>query len=144
MKKIKILLILFTCTILFSSCKNQEQKKLLNNLSGEWKCEESPLELKDIYSGYLTMRVEKSGKFTIYDAEAGNPGIKGRMESVTKDQIILNCSKDEDFDPPSGWDKMKKKQKIHYKIKDKQRLYLVYGKGKDKVTLVFHKIEESA
>lgn len=137
MKKIKLFLILFTCTILFSSCKNQEQKKYLKNLSGEWKCDESPLELKNIYSGYMTMRVDKNGKFTIYDAEAGNPGIKGKMESVTKDQIILNCSTDEDFDPPAGWETMKKTQKIHYKIKDKQRVYLIYTKGKHKVTLVF-------
>ena len=75
MKKIKLFLILFICTILFSSCKNQEQKKYLKNLSGEWKCDESPLELKNIYSGYMTMRVDKNGKFTIYDEEAGNPGI---------------------------------------------------------------------
>lgn len=32
---------------------------------------------------------------------------------------------------------MKKKQTISYKLKGKQKLYMIYKNGKDKVTLVF-------
>ena len=137
MKKIKLFVVLCICMILFAGCRNREQEKYMKKLAGDWNCEKSPLESKDIYTGYLVMHINKNGKFTMYDAEAGNPGIQGKMESVKKDQLVLNCSRFGTFDPPSGWKKMKKKQTISYKLKGKQKLYMLYKNGKDKVTLVF-------
>lgn len=39
----------------------------MKKLAGDWNCEESPLESKEIYTGYLVMHVNKNGKFTMYD-----------------------------------------------------------------------------
>ena len=139
MKKLKIAFAIFMCVTLFSGCTDQKQKKYIKTFTGEWNCKESPLESKDIYSGYIVMDIQKNGEFTMYDAEAGNPVIKGKMESVTKDHITLNCSKDEDFDPPAGWKNMQKKERIRYNQKGTNKLYFIYGEGKNKVTLVFYK-----
>ncbi len=47
---------------------------------GEWRCGETLLETDECYSGYLALRVEEDGEFSMYDEEAGNPGISGLME----------------------------------------------------------------
>ena len=49
-------------------------------LEGTWRCEKSPLENKDIYTAYLTLDIDKDLSFNIYDAEAGNPVIRGSVK----------------------------------------------------------------
>lgn len=39
----------------------------MKKLAGEWNCEESPLESKDTYTGYLVMHIDKDGEFTMYE-----------------------------------------------------------------------------
>lgn len=131
-----LLLLAASCAVLLSGCSQSERSDNLDQLVGSWNCHETPLEDKDRYSGYLSMEIEDTGDFTMYDAEAGNPGIKGRIESVTEDSMVLDCTNDEDFDPPTGWDKMNRKQKISYRW-DGESLCLTYGSGDDAITLVW-------
>lgn len=41
---------------------------------------------------------KEDGSFSIYDAEAGNPGICGKMKIDSEDTITLICDDNEDFD----------------------------------------------
>lgn len=57
-----------------------EPDQRLASFVGEWRCGETLLETDECYSGYLALRVEEDGEFSMYDEEAGNPGISGLME----------------------------------------------------------------
>lgn len=131
-----LLLLAASCAGLLSGCSSTEHSGNLDKLAGSWNCHETPLEDKNRYSGYLSMEIEDTGNFTMYDAEAGNPGIQGHIESLSEDSMVLNCTDDEDFDPPTGWDKMNRKQEIHYHW-DGDSLCLTYGTGDDAITLVW-------
>lgn len=136
-----LLLLTASCIVLLSGCSDSGSSDSLDKFVGSWNCHETPLEDKNRYSGYLSMEIEDTGDFTMYDAEAGNPGIKGHIESLTEDSMVLNCSDDEDFDPPTGWDKMDRKQEIRYHW-DGDSLCLTYGSGDDAITLVWDREEE--
>lgn len=102
-------------------------------LEGTWRCEKSPLENKDIYTAYLTLEIDKDLSFNMYDAEAGNPVIRGKM--IKKDDTLtLQCDHLDDFDPPASWESMKATETIHYYFKN-NKLYLKYNNS----TLVFYK-----
>lgn len=102
-------------------------------LEGTWKCEKSPLENKDIYTAYLTLDIDKDLSFNMYDAEAGNPVIRGKM--IKKDDTLtLQCDHLDDFDPPASWEFMKATETIQYYFKN-NKLYLKYNNS----TLVFYK-----
>ena len=76
-----------------------------------------------------------------YDAEAGNPGIKGTLQIVSENELQLNCNTEDDFDPPVTWGDMEETQKLTYEfVTDKElRASFVYEDGKS--TLVFTKME---
>lgn len=144
MKKRVIFFVTILCFGIMIRCKekNQPKKKSIQPFCGEWNCEKTPLEHKNLYSGYLRLVVKKNGNFIMYDVEAGNPGIEGKMVINSKKELTLKCKNSEDFDPPVGWGKMHKTQKIKYQFirkNKKKKLRLTYGKGKGKTTLVFYK-----
>ncbi len=89
---------------------------LLKPLIGEWQCAETPVEHEDYYTGFLVLRIQEDGSFRMYDAEAGNPGISGELESLSDTEMVLNCNTEDDFDPPPTWEDMSEKQMITYKF----------------------------
>lgn len=120
MKKIFLIII----SLILCACHTTPQ------LEGTWTCEKSPLENKDIYTAYLTLEIDKDLSFNMYDAEAGNPVIRGKM--IKKDDTLtLQCDHLDDFDPPASWEAT---ETIHYYFKN-NKLYLKYNNS----TLVFYK-----
>ena len=123
MKKICLIIL----SLILCACHTTPQ------LEGEWKCEKSPLENKDIYTAYLTLEIDKDLSFNMYDAEAGNPVIRGKM--IKKDHTLtLQCNHLDDFDPPDSWESMKTTETIQYYFKN-NKLYLKFNNS----TLVFYK-----
>ena len=57
-----------------------EDAALLEPFVGSWQCEAEPLERDDIYTGYLHLEVQDDSSYSMYDNEAGNPGIEGTLE----------------------------------------------------------------
>lgn len=143
--------ILFTAAVgalLLCSCaKNEDTSSLTKSqheqiavpasIVGEWKCRETPLENSELYSGYLSLDIRSDGSYVMYDAEAGNPCIKGTIETDSDgiDLIFVDDS-GVDFAPPAGWENMSKRQKISYTA-DAYTLKLTYTDNDNSVTLVF-------
>ena len=84
-------------------------------------------------------------KFIIYDDEAGNPGIEGTVKILSDRELELKCIDNADFDPPSTWYDMKKKQTLSYKFKSEEKLYLIYQSDSEEEkiesTLIFDKVK---
>ena len=62
-------------------------------LTGEWECQDSSYGCEAGY-GYLALRIEENGHFSLYDAEAGNPGISGTMKGsadALTGTVKINC-----------------------------------------------------
>ena len=124
--------ILFTATVgalLLCSCaKNedtssltesqQEQSDFPRCIVGEWKCRETPLDNSELYSGYLSLIIRSDGNYLMYDAEAGNPCLKGTIEMDSDDLDLI-------FVDDSGY------------FADSYTLKLTYTDNDNSVTLVF-------
>lgn len=130
-----VLSALLVCILLtFSSCG--EKAITPSPIEGEWQCAESYLENDESYTGFYRMWVESDGTFSMYDCEAGNPGISGTVKAYENSQLSFNCDKT-DFDPPSEWD-VNYKFRAEYRL-DGDTLYI----SKNGYTLVFTRyIEE--
>ena len=139
MKKIlTILAISIIIVSLFFIVSNQvKYRNQIKPFVGEWSCRETPLEDKDYYTGYLGLYIEDNGEFSMYDIEAGNPGISGKIYIESDREMILKCDESDDFDPPATWSDMECKQVITYNFISKNELQLVFKKGNTKSTLVF-------
>lgn len=136
MNRKKILYILiFCCILMITGCTHES--KAAEKLQGEWHCAATPPNNQNIYTGYMKMKVDKDGSFTIYDAEAGNPGIEGKIKVDSDTDLTLDCEESDDFDPPATWETMRKRQKIVYSFKDNNTLQLTYVKGSYQSVLVF-------
>lgn len=77
----------------------------------------------DKYSAYLTMRVMEDGTFSIYDAEAGNPGIEGQLSVADKTTIKLICKAD-DFDSP--WPELELEDELQYHFYNTNQVRMTY------------------
>lgn len=113
---------------------------------GDWECEDNPLNDPDNYTGYLKLQITKDGKFIIYDGEAGNPSIEGTIKILSDRELEFKCIDNADFDPPSTWYDMKKRQTLSYKFKSEEKLYLIYESDSEeekiKSTLIFDKVKK--
>lgn len=141
--------ILFTAAVgalLLCSCaKNEasssaaesqlEQSAVPASIVGEWKCRETPLDNSELYSGYLSLDIRSDGSYVMYDAEAGNPCIKGTIQT-DGDSLLFVDDSGVDFAPPAGWENMSKRQEIGYTA-DADKLELTYTDNENSVTLVF-------
>lgn len=98
-----------------------------DRLVGEWKCDPTSSG-NPVDTSYYALRIEKSGEFSIYDFEAGNPGISGTMKGDDTGKIgILELTCDsEDFDPPACWLNLKPNSEIRYRIMDENTIKLGY------------------
>lgn len=68
---------------------------------GYWTCEDTASDGKTDTS-YYVMEIENNGSFSIYDVEAGNPGISGKMGNDNGKSIECKFDRGE-FDVPSCW-----------------------------------------
>ena len=141
--------ILFTAAVgalLLCSCaKNEDTSSLTESqheqiavpasIVGEWKCRETPLENSELYSGYRSRDIRSDGSYVMYDAEAGNPCIKGTVQT-DGDSLLFVDDSGVDFAPPAGWENMSKRQEIGYTA-DADKLELTYTDNDNSVTLVF-------
>ena len=79
----------------------QEQSDFPRCIVGEWKCRETPLDNSELYSGYLSLIIRSDGNYLMYDAEAGNPCLKGTIEMDSDDlDLIFVDDSGVDFAPP--------------------------------------------
>ena len=85
------------------------------SLVGEWYCQEI---------SYYALRVGYDGEFSIYDYEAGNPGIAGTMEDKGT-YVAISCD-EEDFDPPYEWN-IDYEDTLDYEVVDSDTIKLGHG-----------------
>lgn len=78
----------------------------------------------DKYSAYLTMSVKKDGTFSIYDGEAGNPGISGQLSVTDQTTIKLICQPD-DFDSP--WPELQLEDELEYHFYNTNQVRITYN-----------------
>lgn len=124
-----------------SSALQSEQIDAGKLMAGYWSCAETPLE-NDSYVGYYVLRVEADGEFSLYDAEAGNPGICGTLTFGQTDEIALNCETD-DFDPPYEWKGFEISDTLRYKFISDDEMHLIYTLDDGSVsTFVFTRQKE--
>ena len=150
MKKIFCIALCVAALLACSSCGNDKavNKDALAPFIGEWDCQESTLEERGnedySYVGYLDLRVEEDGTFSMYDGEAGNPGMYGKMYPETDGTVELDCAEN-DFDPPYHWyilgmDTEDQLQYSFHEDNGTELLYLSYKSGGGSVsTLVFER-----
>lgn len=88
--------------------KSAGAKRFSRCIVGEWKCQETPLDNSELYSGYLSLIIRSDGNYLMYDAEAGNPCLKGTIE-IDGDDLDLIFVDDSGVDfAPAGWENMSK------------------------------------
>lgn len=139
---IVVVLVMLICVIGLCACE-KTNKGLGENpeFVGKWQCAKNPLENSDYYTGYLVWAIEEDGSFSMHDAEAGNPGIAGNLEVVSKKEIQLNCNTEDDFDPPVTWESMKETQVLTYVFETDKELRVTFSAEAGDSTLVFTKME---
>ena len=137
---IKLLVCIMAMVAVLCACGKQDTVDfgLLKPFIGAWQCSSSPLEHEEYYTGFLVMKVEEDGSFRMYDAEAGNPGISGRLDIISDSELILICDTEDDFDPPPTWEDMTEEQTITYEFVSESELHLVFENNGSMSTLVFH------
>ena len=107
MRNIKIIIVLVLCIALFCSCSPKSEG--LGNrpeFVGKWQCADAPAEHPEYYTGYLKWNIDEDGSFSMYDAEAGNPGISGELQILSDKELEFDCNTEDDFDPPVTWEDM--------------------------------------
>ncbi len=114
-----------------------EDAALLKPFLGSWQCEETPMERDDIYTGYLHLEVQDDSSYSMYDIEAGNPGIEGTLEIQTEDTMVIHIHETVDTDLPNGWETMSMDQPLTYRFTEDGKLEMSLADGEETVTLVF-------
>lgn len=114
-----------------------EDAALLKPFLGSWQCEETPLERDDIYTGYLHLEVQDDSSYSMYDIEAGNPGIEGTLEIQTEDTMVIHIHETVDTDLPGGWETMSMDQQLTYRFTEDGKLEMSLADDEETVTLVF-------
>lgn len=138
-KRISMIVLSMVCTMMVLCACGKEVPKEFDKFVGTWQCGESPIEHEEYYTGFLVLKVEEDTSFRMYDAEAGNPGISGKMDMVSDTEILLICSEEEDFDPAPTWDSMEMEENFTYEFVSENELHLTFEGDEITSTLVFTK-----
>lgn len=142
MKKYKSIVIMLICIMSLCACGEKSTGLEINpELIGNWQCAESPLEYPDYYTGYLMWVINEDGSFSMYDAEAGNPGIAGELQIISEKELQLNCNTEDDFDPPVTWEDMQETQIVTYELVEEKELHVTFVSEEGNSTLAFYKAE---
>ena len=140
--KIKSIIMVLICITLLCACGKENEGLSLNpEFIGKWQCAESPLENPDYYTGYLTWLINEDKSFSMYDAEAGNPGISGKLHIISDNELQLNCNTENDFDPPVTWEDMEETQIVTYEFIEANEIHITMVSEEGNSTLVFYKVE---
>lgn len=140
--KFVILLLIVMLTLALAGCSGGGKavsEPVFEEFRGGWECEETTLEDPNSYTGYLHLEVSDDGSYSMYDAEAGNPGIEGRLEVISDTELILHIKKTVDTDIPVEWEGISYEQKMKYCFTDDGKLEITYDSGIKTSTLVFYK-----
>ena len=121
--------------------KTEEGADEFHVFEGRWQCAETPLEHPAYYTGYLMWVINKDGSFSMYDAEAGNPGITGDIQILSDRELRLICNTKDDFDPPVTWENMEETQMVSYAFITDKELHVSLVSEEWESTLVFTKSE---
>lgn len=96
-KRLSILMALFLCFTMLSACGKEEEVvngDRFNDIAGEY-------QLEDSY-WHLSIWEDEDGQFlSIYDIEAGNPGIRGEITSLDQKNICIACDAELSEELPS-------------------------------------------
>lgn len=114
-----------------AQAETNTSKVTIESFEGNWEASGYALG-KSEYTAYLVMRVKADGSFSIYDQEAGNPGISGKMTVVDDETIKFECGAD-DFDSP--WPDLQLTDELEYHFYNENQVRITY---KDK-SIVFSK-----
>lgn len=138
----KRIIMVLVCIALLCACGKKEESLASNpEFIGKWQCAESPLEHPDYYTGYLMWSINEDGSFSIYDAEAGNPGIAGKLQIISDKELQLNCNTEDDFDPPVTWEDIEETQIVTYEFVKENEIHVTFVSEEGNSTLVFYKVE---
>ena len=139
-RSIKVTIVLLLCIFMITACEQKNNKTVdMGEFAGEWKCEDNPLESDEYYTGFIMMYIEEDGFFRMTDVEAGNPVISGTLEIISDKNLVLNCSTEDDFDPPPTWQSMNEEQEIEYSFTEDGKLHMTYKEEDVSSTLMFVK-----
>ena len=142
MKRSKRIIMMLICIMALCACgKKGEEIEGFSVFEGRWQCAETPLEHPDYYTGYLVWMINADGSFSMYDAEAGNPGIIGNVQVISDKELELRCDAEEYFDPPVTWESMEEMQVVSYKFTSDKELIVSLMSEEGKSTLVFTKLK---
>ena len=142
MKKSKGIVMTLIGIMMLCACgKKSEGLEANPEFVGRWQCAEAPLEYPDYYTGYLVWAIEEDGSFSMFDAEAGNPGIAGMIQNISENELELACNTEDDFDPPVTWESMGETQIFTYEFVTDQELRVTFASEEGDSTLVFTKSE---
>lgn len=142
MKKRKsIVAVLLFIMVLCACSKKNEGLKDCSEFIGRWQCAEAPLEHPDYYTGYLMWVINEDGSFSMYDAEAGNPGIAGELQIISDKELQLDCNTEDDFDPPVTWEDMQETQVVIYEFVEEKEIHVTFVAEEGNSTLAFYKVE---
>ena len=142
MKKHKSIVVVLLCVMALCACgKKNAGLEDYPELIGRWQCAEAPLEHPDYYTGYLIWSINKDGSFSMYDAEAGNPGIAGELQIISDKELQLECNTEDDFDPPVTWEEMQETQIVSYELVGEEEIHLTFASKDGNSTLAFYKAE---
>ena len=92
-------------------CASEASSSSIDKLEGQWNCDEMASD-GTTYTDFYQLDIRENNEFSLYDAEAGNPGISGTITdcTISSDEgdnahgTITVSFNDEDFDPPACWD----------------------------------------
>ena len=139
--KMKSILMVLTCLFLYGcqpgGKEGSNESSAPVELIGEWHGEEMSLD-GNRYTGFYAFDIEKNGEFSLYDAEAGNPGIEGKINQYDGESLKMKTRSEADFDVPAEWSGLNHSDTLLYEIKG-EKLYMSYKDKQDKHTLVFSK-----
>lgn len=94
-------------------------------LEGRWSCDETASD-GETYTGFYALEVQQNGRFSMYDREAGNPGISGKMKDTGGGEIACSFDTD-DFDPPACWGDLEEEDTLQYEASGDDRIKLGHG-----------------
>lgn len=117
--------------------------ELFEQFVGAWACQVCPLNQPDYYTGYLRLEVQDDRTFSMYDIEAGNPGIAGKFRILSDSRLQMTDLDEIDFDPP--WRTMTPDDpQLDYQFRSEKQLRLTYTDEKtgESMTLIFDKVIE--
>ena len=142
MKKCKSIAVVLLCVMALCACgKKNTVLEDYSELIGRWQCAEAPLEHPDYYTGYLMWSINKDGSFSMYDAEAGNPGIAGELQIISDKEFRLECNTEDDFAPPVTWEEMQETQAVTYEFVKETEIHVTFKAEEGNSTLVFYRVE---